>query len=67
MLTFRPLDAGRQRVTLACHLALLTAAEVGPDVTHQLHQVGVDRPVFTDHALQTGGERSRGLPRRLNT
>ena len=66
-LALRPLDAIRQRVTVAYHLAPLTAAEVGPYVTHQLQQVGVDRPVFTDPALQTGGEWSRGLPRRLNT
>ena len=41
-LALRPLDAIRQRVTVAYHLAPLTAAEVGPYVAHQLQQVGVD-------------------------
>ena len=66
-LALRPLDAIRQRVTVAYPLPPLTATEAGPYVPHQLAQVGVDRPVFTDHALQTGWEWSRGLPRRLNT
>ena len=54
-LALRPLEAIRQRVTVAYHLPPLAAAEAGPYVTHQLQQVGVDRPIFTDAALQTGG------------
>ena len=50
-LALRPLDAMRQRETVADHLPPLTAAEAGPCVTHLLLPVGVDRPVFTDHAL----------------
>ena len=63
----RPLEAIRQRVTVGYHLPPLTAAEAGPYVTHQLQQVGVDRPIFTDAALQTGWDWSHGIPRRLNT
>ena len=66
-LALRPLEAIRQRVTVAYHLPPLTAAEAGPYVAHQLQQVGVDRPIFTDAALQTGWDWSHGIPRRLNT
>ena len=66
-LALRPLEAIRQRVTVAYHLPPLTAAETGPYVTHQLQQVGVDRPIFTEAALQTGWDWSHGIPRRLNT
>jgi len=59
----RPLEAIRQRVTVTCHLPALTARYL----THQLAQVGVTRPVFTDAAIPTGFEWSRGVPRRVNT
>lgn len=66
-LALRPLEAIRQRVTVAYHLPALTAADTARYLTHQLTQVGVTRPVFTDAAIQTGFEWSRGVPRRVNT
>ena len=59
-LAVRPLDAIRQRVRVTDHPPPLTAAEAGSCVTPHLAKVGVERPVFTDHALQTGREGSRG-------
>ncbi len=50
----RPLEAIHQRVTVAYHLRPLTAMDAGPYVTHQLQQVGVDRPIFSDAASERG-------------
>jgi type II secretory pathway predicted ATPase ExeA len=66
-LSLRPLEALRQRITVAYHVRALTAEETIVYVTHHLHQVAIDRPVFTDSALQAGVEWSQGLPRRINT
>lgn len=66
-LALRPLEAIRQRVTAAYHLLALTAADTARYLTRQLAQVGVTRPVFTDAAIQTGFEWSRGVLRRVNT
>lgn len=66
-LAWRPLEAIRQRVTLADHLPPLTAEQSARYVQHQLQVVGVDHPVFTDAALQAGHDWAQGLPRRLNT
>ena len=65
-LALRPLEAVRQRVTLAYHLPPLTAADAAAYVQHPWQQVGITRPVFTDAALQAGYTWSQGVPRRLN-
>ncbi len=65
-LALRPLEAVRQRVTLAFHLPPLTAADTAAYVRHHLQQVGISRPVFSDAALQAGYTWSQGIPRRLN-
>lgn len=65
-LALRPLEAVRQRVTLAYHLPPLTAADASAYVQHHLHQVGITRPVFSDAALAAGYTWSQGIPRRLN-
>jgi type II secretory pathway predicted ATPase ExeA len=66
-LALRPLEAIRQRVTVAYQLPPLTAVETAAYCQHQLQHVGVDRPLFTDSALQAGFDWSRGIPRRVNT
>ncbi|MDA8193663.1 MAG: AAA family ATPase [Thermaerobacter sp.] len=65
-LRLRPLDAVRQRVTLAYQLPALTAAETAADTTHHWRQDGVERPVFTDAALNAAHDWSPGIPRRIN-
>ncbi len=50
-LSLCPLEALRQRLTVAYHVRALTAEETTGYVTHRLHQVAIDRPVFTDSAL----------------
>lgn len=65
-LLLRPLDAIRQRVTVAYHLPPLTAAETPQYLSHHLRMVGVDRPVFTESAAAAAYDWSQGLPRRLN-
>jgi type II secretory pathway predicted ATPase ExeA len=65
-LALRPLEAMRQRVTLAYHLRPLTREETAADLQHQLKQVGVEHPVFTEAAMAAGHDWAQGLPRRLN-
>lgn len=65
-LALQPLEALRERVTMAYHLSPLTATDTVDYVTHQLSQVGIDRPLFTDASLQAAQAWSQGRPRRLN-
>jgi len=66
-LAWRPLEAIRQRVTLAYHLPPFTAEQTARYIQYHLERVGVDHPVFTDAALQAGHDWSQGVARRLNT
>lgn len=65
-LALRPLEAIRQRVTVAYHLAPLTVAETVDYLRHHLQAVGVERPVFTEAALAAAHAWSQGIPRRIN-
>jgi len=65
-LALRPLEAIRQRVTVAYQLPPLTAAETTHYLEQQLHQVGIERPVFADAAMARGYTWSQGIPRRIN-
>ena len=65
-LLLRPLDAIRQRVTIAYQLPPLTAAETAGYIGHHLRQVGVERPIFTEATLKAAHDWSQGLPRRIN-
>ena len=65
-LLLRPLDAIRQRVTLAYQLPPLTPAETAGYIDHHLRGVGVERPVFTEAALKAAHDWSQGVPRRIN-
>lgn len=66
-LAWRPLEAIRQRVTLAYQLPPFTTEQTARYLQHHLQRVGIDRPVFTDSALQAGHDWSQGVARRLNT
>ena len=65
-LALQPLEAFRERVTMAFHVPPFTAAETADYLIHQLRQVGIDRPVFTDAAVNAAHEWAQGRPRRLN-
>ena len=65
-LALRPLEAIRQRVTLAYQIPPLTAAETAQYLEHHLRQVGIARPVFGDTAVAAAYTWSQGLPRRIN-
>lgn len=65
-LALQPLEAFRDRVTMAFHLPPLTAAETAHYLAHQLAQVGIERPVFTEAAAKAAHEWSQGRPRRIN-
>lgn len=65
-LALQPLEALRERVTMAFHLSPFTASDTADYVTHQLHHVGIERPLFTETAIKAAHEWSQGRPRRLN-
>jgi general secretion pathway protein A len=65
MLRFKTFEAVAQRITVRCHLAPLEPRETAAFVTHCLRQAGVDRPLFTEAALELLHTQSRGLCRRL--
>jgi type II secretory pathway predicted ATPase ExeA len=65
-LALRPLEAMRQRVTLADHLRPLTREESAAYLQHPWQHVGITRPVFTEAALAAGHDWAQGIPRRLN-
>lgn len=65
-LALRPLEAMRQRVTMAYHLRSLTREESAAYLQHHLQHAGITHPVFTDAALTAGHDWAQGIPRRLN-
>jgi len=66
-LALQPLEAFRDRVTMAFHVPPFTAAETADYLAHQLRQAGIDRPLFTETAIKAAHEWAQGRPRRLNT
>lgn len=65
-LALQPLEAFRERVTMAFHLPPFTAAETADYLGHQLRQAGIDRPLFTEAAVKAAHDWAQGRPRRLN-
>lgn len=65
-LALQPLEAFRERVTMAFHLPPFSATETADYLTYQLQQVGIERPVFTDAAVKAAHDWAQGRPRRLN-
>ena len=61
-LALRPLEAIRQRVTVACPLPPLTAAEAGPYGAHQLQPVRVDPRSSPTRRCKPGGMGRTGSP-----
>ena len=56
-----------QRVSLRFHVEPMDAADVRGYVSHRMSVAGASRSVFTEDALALLAERSRGVPRRVNT
>jgi general secretion pathway protein A len=65
MLRFKTFEAVAQRLTVRSHLPPLAPAETGAFVAHSLRQAGIDRPLFTEAALELLHTHSRGLCRRI--
>lgn len=65
MLRFRSFEAVAQRITVRCHLAPLDRPQTAAFVAHGLRQAGIDRPLFTEAALELLHTHSRGLCRPL--
>lgn len=65
MLRFKTFEAVAQRISVRCHLAPLDAGQTRAFVAHSLAQAGIDRPLFTETALDLLHTHSRGLCRRL--
>jgi type II secretory pathway predicted ATPase ExeA len=66
-MALQPLEALRDRVTMAFHLPALTAEQTTDYVQYHLRHVGIDRPVFTETALRAARDWAQGRPRRLNS
>ena len=67
MLRFRSFESVAQRITVRCHLAPLQPRETTDFIVHSLRQAGVERPLFTEAALELLHTQSHGLCRRLGT
>ena len=65
MLRFKTFEAVAQRISVRCHLAPLEPRESAAFLVHSLHQAGLDRPLFTEAAVELLHTHSRGLCRRL--
>lgn len=65
MLRFKTFEAVAQRVTVRCSLGPLTLPQATAFVTDALERAGIDRPLFTEAALQLLHTHSRGLLRPL--
>lgn len=62
-LRLRSFEAVAQRITVRAHLPGLSREETQGFVRHALRQVGVERPLFTDGAVDSLHTASRGLMR----
>ena len=62
-LRLRSFEAVAQRITVRAHLPGLGREEVAAFIRHALHQVGVDRALFTEGAIDALHTASRGLMR----
>lgn len=65
MLRLKAFEAIAQRVTVRCHLAGLSPAEMAAYLKHALALAGVERPLFTEAAVSLLHTHSRGLLRRV--
>jgi general secretion pathway protein A len=65
-LRLRAFEAVVQRIQVRYHLSSLTETEVVGYIEHQLRQVGAERPIFAEQAVQSIAVHSRGVPRQVN-
>jgi type II secretory pathway predicted ATPase ExeA len=59
--------AFRQRVGLFCHLGLIGEDEIKSYIEHRLTVGGRDEPLFTDAAIRSMYQCSKGVPRMINS
>ncbi len=60
------LECIRQRISVHYQLPPLCAEEVSAYILHHLRIAGLDRQVFTEEAVSTVCQFSKGIPRRIN-
>ena len=65
-LRLKKYEAVAQRVGMQYHLAGMTRDETGAYVKHHMKTAGLERPVFSDSALQMIHAASQGIPRVVN-
>ena len=65
MLRLKTFEAVAQRISVRCHLAPLDLPQAAAFIRHSLLRAGLDRPLFTDAAIETLHNHSSGLCRRL--
>ncbi len=65
MLRLKSFEAVAQRVSVRCHLAPLDLQQTAAFVRHSLSHAGIDRPLFTEAAIETLHTHASGLCRRL--
>lgn len=56
-----------QRIAIRFHLKGLDEKEMRQYIAFRLERAGVERPLFTEEALELIWERTRGVPRLINT
>ncbi|MDA8335429.1 MAG: AAA family ATPase [Peptococcaceae bacterium] len=64
-LRLRAFEAVAQRITVRYHLPGLTLAQTTSYITHSLTRAGIDRPLFTEAAINLLHTHSRGILRRI--
>lgn len=64
-LRLRAFEAVAQRITIRYHLPTLDLVQVARYITHSLAGAGVDRPLFTEAAINLLHTHSRGILRRI--
>jgi type II secretory pathway predicted ATPase ExeA len=65
-LRLQVLECIRQRITVHYRLPALSEKEVPAYILHHLKVAGLDKQIFTDEALTTIAQYSKGIPRRIN-
>ncbi len=55
-----------QRVTIDYHIGPLPAEDIGPYIKHRMRVAGSETDVFTERAISTIAEYSKGIPRLVN-
>ena len=57
----------KQRVAMRIRLTALSESDINDYIIHRIRIAGGQRAIFTDAAIKTIGQYSKGLPRLINT